>query len=269
MTTDALDPPASGSRSGPSILAVAAIAVVAYASCDMVHEVLGHGVATRFVPNVDPLVLSTVALSTSASSRIVAAAGSVANSIAGMLGLALARSGKGSPAVRYFFWLFGSVNLLNATGYPFFSGLFDFGDWSVVVAGLEPHGVWRAVLAVTGMVAYVAAIGASASTLGRLVGGDDVRLERVHRYVVPAYVTGGLLLVAGAIPNPAGPRYILLSGASSGFGAMVGLLWVPRRVARGAAGPGIGLGTSVAWILAAIATAVVFIGVIGPGIRLG
>jgi hypothetical protein len=267
MTSDRFDRPGSGFN--PSVLAVATIAVVAYASCDMVHELLGHGVATLFVPHVKPLVLSTVALSTSASSRIVAAAGSVANLIVGILGLAFARTGRGSPATRYFTWLFGSLNLLNATGYPFFSGVFDFGDWSVVIAKLEPHGVWRAAIAVIGMVAYVASIRASAGVLAGLLDDEDVRLRRVHRYVVPAYVIGGLLLVASAIPNPAGPSFILLSGASSGFGAMVGLLWVPRLVERGVNGAGIRLRASVAWIIAAIVTAGVFIGVIGPGVKLG
>lgn len=263
--------PASPASRRPSPLTVAAIGVVAYAACDLLHEVLGHGVATLFVPGVHALSLSTVALTTSAESRPVAAAGSVANLLAGIVALVLARRGARPTAARYFLWLFGSLNLLNATGYPLFSGLFDFGDWAVVIAGLAPRVVWRGALVLAGLAAYATSIRASAAVLADLVGADDVRAKQVHRYIVPAYFAGGLLLVAGAIPNPAGPAFILSSGASSGFAAMAGLLAVPgivERRGRGAAGAGLRLTTSAAWIAAAIATAAMFVFVIGPGVKL-
>ena len=50
------------------------VAVVAYAACDMLHEVLGHGLACALIPGVRALSLTTVALQTSAQSRLVAAA---------------------------------------------------------------------------------------------------------------------------------------------------------------------------------------------------
>lgn len=263
---------APASHVAPSALTVAAIAVVAYAACDMLHEVLGHGVATLIVPGVHALTLTTVAISTSASSRIVAAAGSLANLLAGVVALALARRGTRPTLARYFAWLFGSLNLLNATGYPLFSGLLDFGDWAVVIDGLAPHLAWRGVLVVAGIAAYVSSIRVSAGVLSSLIGVDDVRARQVHRYIMPAYLAGGLLLVAGSIPNPAGPSLILLSGASSGFGAMAGLLAVPaivERRGRGAASGALRLGPSVPWLIAAIVTAAVFVFVIGPGIKLG
>src|SRR2546425_9797997 len=104
----------SGARS--NLWTVIAVAIVAYAGCDMVHEVLGHGVACLLV-GVRPLSLSTVALQTGTSSRPVAAAGSIANVVFGMLAMWLFRRGRSFGAGRYFLWLFGSINLLNGTGY--------------------------------------------------------------------------------------------------------------------------------------------------------
>jgi hypothetical protein len=101
---------------------VIAIALVAYAACDMVHEVLGHDVACA-VTGVQALSLSTVALQTGSSNRFVAAAGSMANVLVGLLALALFRRGRAFGATRYFLWLFAALNLLNGTGYLLFSAV--------------------------------------------------------------------------------------------------------------------------------------------------
>ena len=120
-------------RSDP--VTVGAVAVVAYALCDMVHEVLGHGTATLLSQHVKALTLTTVALSTSKSSRVVAAAGTIANLFASVAAFALWRRGSASATFRYFLWLLASLNLFNATGYLLFSGILGIGDWAVVMTG--------------------------------------------------------------------------------------------------------------------------------------
>ena len=65
------------------LLTTIAIAIAAYALCDLVHEVGGHGSAALMVPGVRVISLSTVALQTTGISRIVAAAGSEANVLVG------------------------------------------------------------------------------------------------------------------------------------------------------------------------------------------
>ena len=73
-----------GEREAPrsSIFTTTAVALTAYALCDLVHEVAGHGLAALMVP-VRVLSLSTVALQTTGNIRTVAAAGSIANVLAG------------------------------------------------------------------------------------------------------------------------------------------------------------------------------------------
>ena len=267
-----------GTRS--NLWTVIAIAIVAYAGCDMAHEVLGHGVACLLV-GVRPLALSTVALQTGTSSRLVAAAGSIANVVFGMLAMWLFRRGRSFGAGRYFLWLFGALNLLNGTGYLLFSGLLDIGDWAVVISGHYPHWAWRGFIAAAGAALYIGAIRLIAGNLISLVRSGDVSRRDVGRLVFPSYIAGGLLLVAGSALNRIDPSLVLTSGVSSGFGAMVGLALVPRIVERrtvGGAGPGAGasaaagplrpLPFSRGWVIAGVVVALVFVLVLGPGVRL-
>jgi hypothetical protein len=248
-----------------------AVALVAYPACDMIHEALGHGVACAILPGVRALSISTVALQTSGESRAVAAAGSVANMIAGAICFALFHRRKGFDATRYFLWLLATINWMNGTGYLLFSGILDYGDWAVVIAGLKPHGIWRAVMGACGIAAYWGAMRFSAARMSAVVREGLVNRQDVRRLVVPSYLAGGLLLVAGAALNPIGPQLILLSGVSSGFAAMVGLLFIPALVERDTAEPSgtvPALGKSAAWIAFGILTAVLFVGFLGPGVPL-
>jgi hypothetical protein len=265
--------PGSAARADerPSPITVAAVAVVAYALCDMVHEVLGHGLAAYASPHVAALILSTVALTTSQSSRLVASAGTLANLIVGVAALALSRRPWRSLSVRYFLWLLGSLDLFNGTGYLLYSGLLGSGDWGVVIAGASPSWLWRGGMALVGAVTYILSMAASAAALRRFVSDGSVRHADVSLLSRLPYGVGGALFVLGSIPNPVGPSLILTSGATSGFGAMAGLLGVPRLVRASGAPPesrASGLRFSRAWAAAAVLVAGVFVLVIGPGIRL-
>src|SRR5438093_8690248 len=70
-----------------STATVIAISAIAYALADMVHEALGHGLLSLLVSGVKAISISTVALSETGSSRIVAAAGMIANIIVGSFSL--------------------------------------------------------------------------------------------------------------------------------------------------------------------------------------
>jgi hypothetical protein len=58
--------PSQSSSARTSLWTVIGVAIVAYASCDMVHEVLGHGLACALT-GVRMVSLSTVALQTGSS----------------------------------------------------------------------------------------------------------------------------------------------------------------------------------------------------------
>ncbi len=105
----------------------------------IVHEGLGHGgVALLTVSRSG--VVSTVAWSSNADSKLVEAGGTLANlAVAGIFWLLLRRAGNASPATRMFLLLVCAFGLFTGTGYFFFSGITNFGDWAMVIQGLQPH----------------------------------------------------------------------------------------------------------------------------------
>jgi len=255
------------SQGRSDLVTVCSIAVVAYAACDLIHEVAGHGLACLLSSEVGALSLSTVALQTSRSSRMVAASGTIANLVAGLLAWAACRRGGQFRPSLYFLWLLGAINLMNAFGYLVFSAVLDSGDWGVVIAGWEPHWAWRTGMGFAGLVLYLAAVRMAAAELTRMSPDS----EDVSRLILSSYLAGGLLLVAGAALNPISPSLILLSGVSTGFGAMAGLLAVGPLVERAARtqlqGPRGQLERSRGWIAAGLAVALLFVAWLGPGIN--
>ena len=114
-------PPCLPEATKPDLLTIAAIAIVATAITDFIHEGLGHGglcVAT----GAQPLVLSTVHFQCSAETRLVAAGGTLANLIFGVVFWVAARAVKRSASWRYCFWLLMTFNLFHVGGYFLFSG---------------------------------------------------------------------------------------------------------------------------------------------------
>jgi hypothetical protein len=253
-----------------SLVTTAAIAVTAFALCDLVHEVVGHGLVALVVPGVRVVSLSSVALQTTGNSRIVAAAGSIANVLVGSAALAHFYRRVRFSSGAYFFWLFGSLNLMNGCGYPLYSAVLGSGDWDLVVRGLQPAWAWRLGIGLCGTAAYVGAVLLSTRELAATVTRDTVALAEIPRLVFPAYVVGSTLLVAASVFNPIGASLILVSGVSSGFAAMAGLTVVPRliedRVADAGGGDSI-VSYSSAWIAVALVVGTAFVAILGPSIQ--
>jgi hypothetical protein len=251
------------------IATTVSIAIVAYAAMDMCHEVLGHGVATLFFKDVIPLSLTTVALSSTGLSRWIALAGPLVNLVLGILSLAWFRRLSAFGTWPFFLWLFAIVNLLNGTGYAIYSGGLDFGDLAVVIAGREPHTAWRVGMVVLGIAGYYVSLRLSSVSLARRLDACGVSRRVIPRLTVPAYLSGGLLLVAGAAMNPLS-NLILLSGVSGGFVCMAGILFIPV-VADPAGTASTGAEpwrASWGWIACAMTVAAAFVFVVGPGIAL-
>jgi hypothetical protein len=167
--------------------------MIAYADDDTVHEVIGHGLASLML-NIKMLSISTVGLQTAESNRWVAAAGAIANVIA---------------------------------GYLMASALLGGGDWAVVIAGLNPPMLWRVGMGLTGLALFAATVRRAASVMGRMVRQGAVDRNDLSRLTIPAYLAGGVLFVVASVFNPVGPSLILGSGAGASLGLTFGLLLVP------------------------------------------
>jgi hypothetical protein len=122
---------------------VCAISILAGMIADVLHEGVGHALVALLTVARSG-TLTTVAWSSAYDSKLVAAGGTLVNlASAGVFWLLLRKSREGSVHVRLFLLLCCAFNLFDGTGYFFFSGVSNFGDWAVVIAGMKPHVFWR------------------------------------------------------------------------------------------------------------------------------
>ncbi len=252
-----------------------AIAVVAYGLANVAHEGIGHGGAC-WLAGGKPLVLSSVhfecdeAALSEGGRRFLAARGTVANLVLGALALVGFKSWRLGAHGRWFLWLLATLNLFQAAGYFLFSGIGNLGDWGVVISGLRPPLAWRAALIFAGAAGYVLIARAAAGWLARLIGGEG-RIARARQLAVPSYWAGGILYCASSLLNPVGPALLLISAAAASFGGASGMLWFHEwlrgdRIPLSPDSPV--LDRRPGWLMAGALTAIVFVGLLGPGIRL-
>jgi hypothetical protein len=259
----------------PDLPTLVAIAVVAYGLANVAHEGVGHGGACLLAGG-KPLVLSSVhfecdeAVLSEGGRRLLAAGGTLANLVLGTLALVGFRAWRLGAHGRWFLWLLATLNLFQAAGYLLFSGIGNLGDWRVVIGGLRPPLAWRAALALAGALGYVLIARAAAGWLARLIGGEG-RIARARQLAVPSYWAGGILYCASSLFNPVGPALLLISAAAASFGGASGLLWFHEWL-RGERIPSspdsMVLDRRRGWLVAGALTAIVFVGLLGPGIRL-
>ena len=249
---------------------VCAISLLAAMLTNVLHEGLGHA-ATALVTGTKSGVLTTVAWSSDFDSRLVAAGGTLANLAAGMVFWFALRSARGA-SVRWRFFLLTSLafNLFVATGYFFFSGVTNFGDWADVIAGLRAHWLWRALLVIVGMASYFGAVLAVGIGLVRYVGVPRNEFRRLRKLTLIPYFSAVLLVSAAGLLNPIGIQLVWQSALPATAGAKSGLLWLRYYIPKGTVPqrrPD-GMDRSYVWITVAVALSLVFVFVLGRGIVL-
>jgi len=249
---------------------VCAISLLSAMFADVIHEGLGHG-ALALIAGTQSGVLTTVAWSSAIDSKLVAAGGTLANLAAGTgFWIALRSAKRASVQFRFFLLTSVAFNLLAGTGYFFFSGVTDFGDWAVVIADMPAHWLWRTLLVVVGISAYYFAVSVVGNGLVTYVGVPRTEQRRLRRLTLIPYFSAALLLAAGGLLNPIGIQLVWQSALPGAAGADSGLLWlryyIPRKVIpeRGSEG----IGRNYVWIIVAAILSLVFIFVLGRGITL-
>jgi hypothetical protein len=258
--------PASGRDDRVTVVALAAIACVVQ---DILHEGLGHGV-TAWLSGAHRLTMSTVALQSDIDTRLIAANGTLVNLLfAAIFWLLLRRGPRYRPATRYFLVLALMGNLFTGTGYFFFSGVMNFGDWAAVIRGLEPHWAWQLGLVVLGIASYWASmmiVGLELEPFREKNGHSP----RILRLCYTPYFTDGILAAIAGLMNPIGFFYVIASALPSTLGANAGLLSLPfvmrswKRVhEEEPVGP---IPRSPLWIALGVAASLLFILVLGRGL---
>jgi hypothetical protein len=247
-------------------LTIVAISALACILQDLLHEGLGHGV-TAWLSGAHQLTISTVALQSDISSRWIAANGTLVNLLFGAIfWMLLRRPKRYAPATFYFLLIAMAGNLFSGTGYFFFSGVVNFGDWAAVIHGLDHYWLWRVGLIVLGAATYYASMMLVASRLNEFRGMTTGRRTRGLAWT--PYITDGILAGVAGLLNPAGLFYVVASALPSTLGANAGLwslpgmvrMWPPREE------PIEPIRRSTAWVAAGVVGSLLFIFVLGRGI---
>jgi hypothetical protein len=270
MSEFATTPPATDDSPHADFLTVVAIGAIAAICGNVIHEALGHGGAC-LVTGGHPLALSTVHFECEGEGKLVAAGGTLANLIAGVVFRAAARATRQSTRLRYFFWLSMTVNLFAAGGYFLFSGIGNIGDWAAVIEGYQPAALYRVLLTMLGVVTYLGFMWISLREMQPFLGTDRARrLQRARRLTLAPYFTGGILACAAGIFNPVGPILIVISAAASTFGGASGLIWMDEWLKGSLIATSEfqmpPLTRSNAWLIGAAILAIAFVGFLGPGV---
>jgi len=251
---------------------LAAIGVVAYISCDLFHELAGHG-GVCIATGGRPGSFSTMHFQCFGGWQpMICAAGILANIATGVLLWLALRCLRGlSPHARYLLWLTMAYSLLSGWGYVVQSTITNSGDWANALrrSSLGPN--WWHASIVVGVLFFCASLWITATELRSLIGpGGGARSWRI--ILIPYFAAAVIACAAGAFNSILPLNQALASAIGSTLGNF-GLLFLPMLLfvipgSKEKPSSAAVVTRSLGWILAGAAVAAIFVAVIGPGVKL-
>ena len=247
---------------------VCAISILAIMLSTMLHEGVGHAAVAMATLHASG-TLTSLAWSSERDSRLVLAGGTLVNLASGLVFWLLLRITPARPTLRFFLLLSMAFNLLTGTGYFFFSGVSDFGDWAGFIEGLHPYWLWRVGLVALGILSYYASVLLIGTSLVRGMGVSLNDVARFRRLTWAPYLAAIAIDVFAGLFNPIGFKYVFLSAFASTAGGLSGMAWMYHYIPKSVLpGPAQMIPRSYPWIAAAAVLGLVFIVVFGPGVHL-
>jgi len=236
-----------------SVLTLIAIACCAYAAADLAHETLGHGGAC-LASGGKILLIDTTFEDCSVHSRWIDGAGPLTGIAVALLAWLGALNTQVTNLRVFLVLLFADAMFWNI-GYMLKSGMASAGDWHFLIEGLQPANAWHIGLAIAGLALYIIAMRmlVRAWPTGRGMSSGQ--------FAVIAYLTAAILSAAAGFLDPRGPHTILSDALPSSLAA-VGLPLVGLRQRTE-----IGIAPSPVGIAVGAVSAVIFVAILGPGIR--
>ncbi len=249
------------------------LSAVAWAFADVLHEVVGHagaavllGVPVRAVSTTTAFIVGDQ-IHSLGDVRTIHAAGTVLNLVTGGLALLALRSRRvTSPASGYFLWLFATISLIVVT-----LNLLVGSDWSDVISGLEPRGLWRVGVLAVGM--FVAVVG---YVLPLRLWMPDLHESRRLQLKITAIPVAVLIVVQAlsvarspftALPMGSGMNALMTVVALAVFfGIWLALVNLVQRPRSNAPVESIRLTRSKTWLAVGLIVFLVFVAVLGPGL---
>ena len=241
---------------------IVSMAVIASALATLLHEGLGHGVIAWLRGDI-PTELTSNHLSSLRPDRFVEAGGTVVNLLVGTGSLLMSRNLGHRANLRYFFWILAALNLLPGAGYFLYSGIFGFGDWAAVIAGLPHQMALRVAMTLFGALLYLLVVRLLASAVSSFVP-DNPAYTTIGR--LPYFAACLFSCAAGAL-DPLGVKLFFLSTVPAAFGGSSGLLWADSLMPRTAGERKLFVQRDRIWWVAAILLGSCYIVVLGRGIQ--
>jgi hypothetical protein len=169
--------------------------------------------------------------STESQAKIVAGSAPIYNLIAGLLlWIILRNSRKQASETQFFLWLFMLMNWFYGAGYLMFSGIFNVGDWAVVINGWEPSWLWRVLMTIMGVLLFMFFVRLGLQEFGKMVGGDaNEQIHRANKLWISAYVTAFVVILMAGFFCPYGFLSLpVTAGLFAVLGALSPFLWMTR-----------------------------------------
>lgn len=248
-------------ESANSKATIVSMAVIVIAISSLLHEGIGHGL-TAWLRGDIPTILTSNHLDDIRPDRLVDAGGTLVNIIAGALAMYASTFTTRRPNLRYFLWLLGAVNLMEAAGYFLFSGILSLGDWQAVIAGLPHQLVLHILMAIFGAILYIAFVRIIAVNLRPFCPTRSI-YNTVGR--LPYYAACAADCLAGAF-DPLGIKLLLLSTIPAAFGGLSGFMWADSLMPRTTSAKTLVVTRQPAWWIAAVIIGIPFVVVLGRGI---
>lgn len=264
-------------KTNADFFTLVALSALSFTLAIALHEHGGHALAClslgghvaelgAFYIVCDPASLTGV------SNRLVALAGPLASFLAGIVGLLLGgQTPRTNIALKYFFWLFGTMNLMIAAGYLLFSGVTGIGDFGLDAFGVfyqaQPAWLYRVGLTILGLAGYLAVILLSLRQMDAFIGGSGVeRVNRAQWLSLTSYLTGGVVALLIGLLNPHGLVIVLISSVASSMGGTSGLAWMMQLLDRKKAmsEPPLVMERRWGWIAASLVIVLVYAIILGP-----
>ncbi len=208
------------------------------------HEHLGHTLACVALGG-EPTEMGAFYVqcktASSLNERLVAIAGPVLSLVFGIVFMkvmdrAIAED-ESSAHMKIFLWHFFTVNLMEATGYMMFSGIFGMGDLGTedggAAHGVQPLWLYRTFMGIVGLLAYLAVIFVSIKRFDLFIGGSQrERVRRAHWISLIAYLSGAFTAIGIGLLNPEGVMIVLTSTIPSSMGGTSGMMWMMQWLNR-------------------------------------
>ena len=202
--------------------------------------------------------------------KIVAGSAPIYNLLAGVLLWLTLRGLENQPSeTKFFIWLFMMMNWFYGAGYFIFSGIFNVGDWAVVIDGWDPGWLWRGLMTIVGIVLFIFFVRQGLKEYGKMVGGNgEEQMRRANRLFILSYVTAFVVVLLAGFFCPFGLNSLpVTAGLFAAAGALSPFLWMIRwfrtdRFEKPASEP-LEIHRKWQWVVTAAVVIVVYVTILG------